>query len=53
MPPQKGKNVNYKQLYDTLLSTLKSKGDPIKVNFIIKKLLILIKTVANNSLIIR
>ena len=37
VPPKKGKPLNNKQLYDTLLSNLKNDADPAQINFVIKQ----------------
>lgn len=39
-PPKKGKGVNNKQLYDTLLSVFKNRGNVEQINFVLKQYLL-------------
>jgi len=39
-PPKKGKPVNDKQLFDTLQSVFKNKGNPAQINFVLKQYLL-------------
>jgi len=40
MPPKKGKIVNNKELYDTLMSVFKNRGNVSQINFVLKSYLL-------------